>query len=47
MDIGFVAGGVGLGVLTMGVFWYFTSAHTAKETQVVVTPTSVGFQASF
>ncbi len=47
MDIGFVAGGIGLTALTAGVIWYVTSAHTSKETQVVVTPTSVGFQASF
>lgn len=47
IDIGFVVGGVGLTALTAGVIWYVASAHTSSETQVVVTPTSVGFQASF
>jgi hypothetical protein len=47
MDLGLIAGTAGLAAVVAGVGWYVASAHTSKETQVVVTPTSVGFQASF
>ena len=47
IDIGMVAGTVGLTALVAGVGWYVASAHTSSETQVVLTPTSVGLQASF